>query len=128
MAAPDRATERTLFAAVPGVYRQMLKYGAADARSHLALRHGLMAGETPPPGLFEEWQARTGTPLYEALGMSEISTYISARGPPCRASRARSASRSRGDASRSCPRRRRRRSAAGRLGRRASRCIAPIPV
>ncbi len=42
-----------------------------------ALRHGLMAGETPPPGLFEEWTARTGRPLYEALGMSEISTYVS---------------------------------------------------
>ena len=24
------------------------------------LRHGLMAGETPPPGLFEDWEARTG--------------------------------------------------------------------
>ncbi len=36
-----------------------------------------MAGETPPPGLFEEWTARTGRALYEALGMSEISTYIS---------------------------------------------------
>ena len=42
-----------------------------------ALRHGLMAGEAPPPGLFEEWEGRTGRPLYEALGMSEISTYVS---------------------------------------------------
>ena len=41
------------------------------------LRHGLMAGEAPPPGLFEEWEGRTGRPLYEALGMSEISTYVS---------------------------------------------------
>jgi acetyl-CoA synthetase len=41
------------------------------------LRHALIAGETPPPGLFEEWTARTGRQLYEALGMSEISTYIS---------------------------------------------------
>ncbi len=37
----------------------------------------LIAGETPPPGLFEEWEEKTGRPLYEALGMSEISTYIS---------------------------------------------------
>jgi acyl-coenzyme A synthetase/AMP-(fatty) acid ligase len=36
-----------------------------------------MAGETPPPGLIEDWTAATGLPLYEALGMSEISTYIS---------------------------------------------------
>ena len=42
-----------------------------------ALRHGLMAGETPPPGLFEAWTSATGRALYEALGMSEISTYIS---------------------------------------------------
>lgn len=70
-------TGATLFAAVPGLYRQILKY-AQPSRSDLgALRHGLMAGETPPPGLFEEWSAQTGTELYEALGMSEISTYIS---------------------------------------------------
>ncbi len=70
-------TGATLFAAVPGLYRQMLKY-AAPARGDLGgLRHGLMAGEAPPPGLFEEWEARTGRPLYEALGMSEISTYVS---------------------------------------------------
>jgi len=72
-----RQTEATLFAAVPGVYRQILKY-APDGPINLgALRHGLMAGETPPPDLFEAWQNRTGTPLLEALGMSEISTYIS---------------------------------------------------
>jgi acyl-coenzyme A synthetase/AMP-(fatty) acid ligase len=70
-------TGATLFAAVPGVYRQMLKY-ARPARGSLgALRHGLMAGETPPPGLVEDWTSATGLPLYEALGMSEISTYIS---------------------------------------------------
>ena len=70
-------TEATLFAAVPGVFRQVLKYGAPTRDGLGALRHGLMAGEAPPPGLFEEWEARTGRPLYEALGMSEISTYIS---------------------------------------------------
>lgn len=70
-------TGATLFAAVPGLYRQILKY-AQPARDGLgALRHGLMAGEAPPPGLFEDWEARTGRPLFEALGMSEISTYVS---------------------------------------------------
>ncbi len=72
-----RQTGATLFAAVPGLYRQILKYGGTDVSDLGALRHGLMAGETPPPGLFEEWTARTGRALYEALGMSEISTYIS---------------------------------------------------
>jgi acetyl-CoA synthetase len=71
------ATGATLFAAVPGVYRQILKYARPERGSLGKLRHGLMAGETPPPGLVEDWTAATGLPLYEALGMSEISTYIS---------------------------------------------------
>ncbi len=78
-------TGATLFAGVPGVYRQMLKYGKPVPSDFGVLRHGLMAGETPPPGLFEDWEARAGRPLYEALGMSEISTYVSS-GPevPCK--------------------------------------------
>jgi acetyl-CoA synthetase len=72
-----RATGATLFAAVPAVYRQILKYANPTPDNLGALRHGLMAGETPPPGLIEEWTRVTGRPLYEALGMSEISTYIS---------------------------------------------------
>ena len=71
------ATGSTLFAAVPGVYRQILKYARPTPGSLGKLRHGLMAGETPPPGLIEDWTAATARPLYEALGMSEISTYIS---------------------------------------------------
>lgn len=67
----------TLFAAVPGLYRQILKYARPAPGDLGALRHGLMAGETPPPGLFEDWKAQTGRELYEALGMSEISTYVS---------------------------------------------------
>lgn len=70
-------TGATLFAGVPGVYRQMLKYANPTRSDFGALRHGLMAGEGPPPGLFEEWEGRTGRPLFEALGMSEISTYVS---------------------------------------------------
>jgi len=70
-------TGATLFAAVPGLYRQILKYGNPTRDNLGALRHGLMAGETPPPGLFDEWKERTGREVYEALGMSEISTYIS---------------------------------------------------
>lgn len=72
-----RQTGATLFAAVPGVYRQMLKYAPLGQLDLGRLRHGLTAGEAPPAALFGDWQNRTGTPLYEALGMSEISTYIS---------------------------------------------------
>jgi acyl-coenzyme A synthetase/AMP-(fatty) acid ligase len=75
-------TEATIFAAVPALVRQILKYAAPSPGSLQPLRHGLVAGETPPPGLFEEWTRLTGLPLYEALGMSEISTFIST-GPLC---------------------------------------------
>jgi acyl-coenzyme A synthetase/AMP-(fatty) acid ligase len=67
----------TIFAAVPTLYRQILKYCYLDAFDLTALRHGATAGEALPPALLQEWQERTGKPLYEALGMSEISTYIS---------------------------------------------------
>jgi acyl-coenzyme A synthetase/AMP-(fatty) acid ligase len=71
------ATGATLFAAVPGVYRQILKHARPTPGSLGMLRHGLMAGETPPAGLIEDWTNATGLSLYEAPGMSEISTYIS---------------------------------------------------
>jgi acetyl-CoA synthetase len=67
----------TIFAAVPGLYRQILKYGHPSAAAFGGLRHGLTAGEAPPAGFFKEWTAATGLQLYEALGMSELSTFIS---------------------------------------------------
>jgi len=72
-----RETGATLFAAVPSLYRQILRHADVAPGALGALRHGLMAGETPPEGLFDDWAARTRTELYEALGMSEISTYVS---------------------------------------------------
>ncbi len=67
----------TIFAAVPGVYRQLLASGGLTGRDLGLLRHGLTAGEALSPDLYAAWQAATGRPLYEALGMSEISTYVS---------------------------------------------------
>ena len=67
----------TLFAAVPTLYRQILKYGDLAAHDLSNLRHGCTAGEPLPIELLDAWQQATGKPLYEALGMSEISTYIS---------------------------------------------------
>ena len=46
------------------------------------LRHGLTAGERLDPTLRRDWQSRTGTDLHEAMGMSEVSTFIS--GSPAR--------------------------------------------
>lgn len=69
--------QASIFAAVPTVYRQILKYCNVENHVPPALRHGLTAGETLPEDVANEWCDRTGTVLYEALGMSEVSTYIS---------------------------------------------------
>ncbi len=67
----------TIFAGVPTLYRQILKYANPSRASLGALRHGLIAGEKPPAGLLDAWFAATGTRLYEAYGMSELSTFVS---------------------------------------------------
>jgi len=71
-----RRHDATIFAAVPGVYRQLLAAGRLGALPRL--RHGLSAGEKLPEATRAAWAAATGTAIYEALGMSECSTYISA--------------------------------------------------
>ena len=72
-----RAHGATIMASVPSLYRQLLKYAALEPGSLSPLRHGLSAGEVLSPALFHEMTERTGLTLYEALGMSEISTYVS---------------------------------------------------
>jgi len=67
----------TVFVAVPTVYRQLLKYGRPEDVNLETLRHGLCAGEALPNSVASEWEQRVGVPLYESLGMTEISTYIS---------------------------------------------------
>ncbi|MFO1203565.1 MAG: class I adenylate-forming enzyme family protein [Tabrizicola sp.] len=69
----------TILAAAPGVYRQLLR---AEFPPLPHLRHGLSAGEALPHQLRQHWRNRTGTDLHEALGMSEVSTYLS--GSPTR--------------------------------------------
>lgn len=67
----------TIFAAVPGVFRQILKHGAPEAHDLRSLRRCLTAGAALSPTLLEEWRERTGAELCEAFGMSELSTFIS---------------------------------------------------
>lgn len=64
----------TIFAAAPGVYRQMLRSALPDLPD---LRHGLSAGEALPDTTRAAWNTATNTPIFEAFGMSEISTFIS---------------------------------------------------
>ncbi len=67
--------DATIFAAAPAVYRRVL---SEHARLDLPkLRHGLSAGEKLSPTLRAGWTAATGRPVFEALGMSECSTFIS---------------------------------------------------
>ncbi|XSG83028.1 MAG: class I adenylate-forming enzyme family protein [Methyloligella sp. ZOD6] len=64
----------TLFAAAPGVYRKLLRFRLPPLP---ALRHGLSAGEKMPDGIRAAWEDATGTPIHEAFGMSECSTFVS---------------------------------------------------
>lgn len=66
----------TIFAAAPGVYRQMLD--RANLPALPSLRHGLSAGEKLPQTTSDAWRDASGTELLEAYGMSECSTFISA--------------------------------------------------
>ena len=67
--------EASIFAAAPGVYRQLLNQDTITPMPQL--RHGLSAGEKIPPAVCARWEAATGTPVFEAYGMSECSTFIS---------------------------------------------------
>jgi acyl-coenzyme A synthetase/AMP-(fatty) acid ligase len=68
--------DATLFAAAPGVFRQMLK--GVERLDAPTLRHGISAGEKLPDPVRESWERATGTAVHEALGMSECSTFVSA--------------------------------------------------
>ena len=69
-----REHKASIFAAAPGVYRKLLKSPIALIPT---LRHGLSAGEKLPDTTRDAWTHATGTPIYEAYGMSECSTFIS---------------------------------------------------
>ncbi|MGX9354364.1 class I adenylate-forming enzyme family protein [Roseobacteraceae bacterium S113] len=68
--------DATLFAAAPGVFRQILKQNAP--LSLPKLRHALAAGEKLPEAVRDAFRAASGKEVYEAYGMSECSTFISA--------------------------------------------------
>lgn len=72
-----RENRATIFAAVPSLYRQLCRDVPTLDEDTQSLRHALCAGEPLPASLWERWRDITHKPLYEALGMSECSTYIS---------------------------------------------------
>jgi acyl-coenzyme A synthetase/AMP-(fatty) acid ligase len=72
-------SKATIFAAAPGVFRQMLRHPLPPLAM---LRHALSAGEAMPDSVRTAWTEATGTLVHEALGMTEVSTYLS--GSPAR--------------------------------------------
>jgi len=66
--------DATIFAAAPGLYRRLLR---TELPRFERLRHGLSAGEKLPEATRSAWEKATGTPIHEAFGMSECSTFIS---------------------------------------------------
>ncbi len=67
----------TTFLAVPTVFRQILERTAVTKAYLPHLRHAMSAGEHLTDSVFEAWLERFGFPIYEGLGMSECSYYIS---------------------------------------------------
>lgn len=67
----------TIFIGVPTIYRQIIQktdFSAADVPS---LRHCMSAGEHLSDEMLSAWWERFGMDVYEAIGMSELSYYIS---------------------------------------------------
>ncbi len=67
----------TIFIGVPTIYRQILQkthYGGADVPT---LRHCMCAGEPLSGEVLAGWRERFGQEIYEGLGMTECSYYIS---------------------------------------------------
>jgi acyl-coenzyme A synthetase/AMP-(fatty) acid ligase len=66
-----------VFMAVPTVYRQMLRIADEVNPDLFSLHHALSAGEHLSEELFFAWKNRLGIELYDGLGMSEFSYYLS---------------------------------------------------
>jgi acetyl-CoA synthetase len=67
----------TIFIGVPTVYRQILQKTAFTAADVPTLRHCMSAGEHLSDEVFAQWKQRFGLDVYEAVGMSECSYYLS---------------------------------------------------
>jgi len=67
----------TIFIGVPTIYRQILQKTKANKNDVSSLKHCMSAGEHLSDEVFEQWHDRFGLDIYEAVGMSEFSYYIS---------------------------------------------------
>jgi acetyl-CoA synthetase len=67
----------TIFIGVPTVFRQILQKTAFVKTDVPTLRHCMSAGEHLSDEVFARWRERFGLEIYEAVGMSEFSYYLS---------------------------------------------------
>jgi acyl-coenzyme A synthetase/AMP-(fatty) acid ligase len=67
----------TIFIGVPTIYRQILQKTKATRADVPTLRHCMSAGEHLSDEVFALWKERFGLDIYEAVGMSEFSYYLS---------------------------------------------------
>ena len=69
--------QATIFIGVPTIYRQILQKTTATQAEIPSLRHYMSAGEHLSDEVLSQWHARFGVDIYEAVGMSEFSYYLS---------------------------------------------------
>ena len=67
----------TIFVGVPTIYRQIIQKTEFSAKDVPSLRHCMSAGEHLSDEMLSAWRERFGMDVYEAIGMSELSYYIS---------------------------------------------------
>lgn len=69
--------QATVFVGVPTIYRQIIQKSSATQSDVPSLRHCMSAGEHLSDEVLQQWRARFGVDIYEAVGMSEFSYYLS---------------------------------------------------
>ena len=67
----------TIFIGVPTIYRQILQKTPFTKTEVPTLRHCMSAGEHLSDEVFAQWKGRFGLDIFEAVGMSEFSYYLS---------------------------------------------------
>ncbi len=69
--------QATIFIGVPTIYRQILQKTSTTQKEIPSLRHYMSAGEHLSDEVLSQWKERFGLDIYEAVGMSEFSYYLS---------------------------------------------------
>lgn len=69
--------QATIFIGVPTIYRQLLQKTIATQADIPSVRHFMSAGEHLSDEVLTQWRERFGVDIYEAVGMSEFSYYLS---------------------------------------------------